>query len=60
MFAARLAQAPSPTDKVRLAALPTAILRRAWVHLWWSVRTHMADLHGWPRPPEPRWPRLML
>jgi len=27
---------------------------RAWTYLWWSVRTHMADLHGLPRPPSPR------
>lgn len=56
MIAARLAQpvprtaerSPLPTSA---AGLPTVALRRAWTILWWSVRTHMADLHGLPRPP---------
>ncbi|HEY0435447.1 MAG TPA: hypothetical protein VGC92_02330 [Phenylobacterium sp.] len=65
MLAARLAQ-PAPREpsasrpRTRAAGLPTAVLRQAWARLWWSVRTHMADLHGLPRPPEPRWARLML
>ncbi len=59
MSAARLAQ-PAPST-VPAAGLPTAALRslrQAWSYLWWSVRTHVADLHGWPRPPA--WPRTML
>jgi len=54
MFAARLAQPVSSTverSSTSAAGLPTAALRRAWTHLWRSVRTHMADLHGLPRPP---------
>ena len=58
MFAARLAQ-PAPREP-SAAGLPTAALRQAWIFLWWSVRTYMADLHGLPRPLEPPWPRLML
>jgi hypothetical protein len=55
MFAARLAQ-PAPSiaegaqSRTLAAGLPTAVLRRAWTYLWWSVRTHMADLHGIPHP----------
>ena len=55
MFAARLAQ-PAPTGPsasladTRAAGLPTAALRKAWTYLWWSVRIHMADLHGIPHP----------
>ena len=55
MFAARLAQ-PAPRqaerslERASAAGLPTAALRRAWTYLWWSVRTHMADLHRLPRP----------
>ena len=55
MFAARLAQ-PAPREPsaslagTRTAGLPTAALRQAWTYLWWSVRTHMADLHGIPHP----------
>jgi len=26
-----------------------AVARRAWACLWWSVRAHVADLHGLPR-----------
>ena len=55
MVAARLAQpAPrkprGPVPRTLAAGLPTAALRQAWTHLWWSVRTHVADLHGLPRP----------
>jgi len=55
MFAARLAQ-PAPSSPERsssptsAAGLPAAALRQAWAFLWWSVRTHMADLHGLRRP----------
>ena len=65
MFAARLAQ-PAPSrgqgspSRAPAAGLPTAVPRQAWTRLWWSVRTHVADLHGLPRPPEPRWDVWML
>jgi hypothetical protein len=70
MVAARLAQPAPRNPRGRVpwalaAGLPTAALRQAWAHLWWSVRTHMADLHALPRdeavgqpprPPPRRWP----
>jgi hypothetical protein len=54
MLAPRLAQ-PAPSSPARspsptsAAGLPTA-MRQAWAYLWWSVRTHMAELHGLRRP----------
>lgn len=55
MFAARLVEpAPRKPEASALstpaADLPAAALAQAWAHLWWSVRTHMADLHGLRRP----------
>ena len=55
MFAARLAHSAPEKCAPPAAGLPTAVLlRQAWANLWWSVRTHTADLHGLPRPQPPR------
>jgi len=48
MFVARPAQPLA--SQTPAAILPTAALRRAWTWLWWSVRAHVADLHGIARP----------